>query len=106
MLWVSIVLASTLTGLATAQSSSWTVNFYSSPDCSAESLTSTYTGTDFYTEYKVSPPGQYLTVTKTGDASYQGALVSSDPGATFVMALVGQGCVKGPVGGATLFQIV
>ncbi|KAM0450653.1 hypothetical protein ACHAPV_010387 [Trichoderma viride] len=105
MFWVSIVLAGTLTGLATAQSSFWTVKFYSSPDCSAQSLTSAYTGTDFYTEHRVSPPGQYLTVTKTGDASYQGAFVSSDSGATDVTALVGQGCVKGPVGGAAVFQI-
>lgn len=42
----SIVLAST--ALAATKPNSWEVNFYSSSDCSAQSLTSTHTGNEFY----------------------------------------------------------
>ncbi|KAI5460830.1 hypothetical protein BGZ63DRAFT_252096 [Mariannaea sp. PMI_226] len=104
MLCRLVITTLALAGLSVAD---WRVNFYSSADCSAKSLTSTHTGTDFYVEHTVSPKGQYLIITKdaNGRQDYQGAFASSDNNGGSVTALIGQGCVKGPVGGASSFQV-
>jgi hypothetical protein len=58
LFWGSVALVgASLVGLGTAD---WTTNFYSSPDCSAESLTSSFTGSEFYVSVYFVAGGLYL----------------------------------------------
>lgn len=50
-LHVTIAAFAGFSGITTAQSLPWTVNFYKSADCSSPSLTSSFTGKDVYVSY-------------------------------------------------------
>ncbi|KAJ2977414.1 hypothetical protein NQ176_g4384 [Zarea fungicola] len=86
----------------------WTVKFYSSAGCAAESLTGTYGGKTFYDFVDVTPASPFVSVTDNhnGGASIGGVYVCSDEAKSNCAFLPGTGgCKKSTVGDISSFLI-